>query len=83
MTSWSPIAILPNLSRGKVIEGEVVALASSQDSRIQAICQATPRFSDLLSRFTNAFGVALDPVVLIARDDALPGLTADAALELS
>jgi hypothetical protein len=80
VSSWSPIAILPNLSSGKVIEGDVVALAGSQDSRIRAICQAVPKFADLLSRFTNAFGVALDPVVLIARDDALPDLTADALL---
>jgi hypothetical protein len=80
VSSWSPIAILPNLSSGKVIEGEVVALAGSQDSRIQAICQAAPKFADLLSRFTNAFGVALDPVLLIARDDALPNLTAEALL---
>jgi hypothetical protein len=80
MTGWSPIAILPNLSRGKVIEGEVVALACSQDSRIQGICQALPKFADLLSRFTDAFGVTLDPVVLIARDDVLARLTADALL---
>ncbi len=80
MSSWSPIAILPNLSSGKMIEGEVVALACSQDSRTQAICQAAPKFADLLARFTNAFGVAVDPVVLIARDDALPNLTADVLL---
>ena len=80
MSGWSPIAILPNLLSGKLIEGEVVALAGPQDSRIQTICQVTPKFADLLSRFTNAFGVALDPVVLIARHDALPRLTADALL---
>jgi hypothetical protein len=80
VNSWSPIAILPNLSRGKVIEGEVVALACSQDSRVQVISRASPKFANLLSRFTDAFGVALDPVVLIARDDALPKLTAEALL---
>jgi hypothetical protein len=63
-----------------VIEGEVVALACSQDLRVCTICQKFPKFADLLSRFTDAFGVALDPVVLIARDDALPRLTADALL---
>ena len=80
VSSWSPMAILPNLSRGKVIEGDVVAFVCSQDSRIQAICKALPKFAELLSRFTNAFDVALDPVVLIARDDVLPSLTADALL---
>jgi hypothetical protein len=80
VNSWTPIAILPNLSNGKVVDGEVVAFAGSQDSRVQAICQTLPKFADLLSRFTDAFGVALDPVVLIARDDALPDLTAAALL---
>ena len=63
-----------------MVDGEVVALASQHDSRIQAICQALPTFSGLLSRFTDAFGVPLDPVVLIVRDDVLPDLTKEALL---
>jgi hypothetical protein len=87
MTAWSPIAILPNLRAGKTVAAEFVASAShvvafvgSVDSRVQAICKAAPKLADLLSRFTDAFGVALNPVVFIARDDALPSLTADALL---
>jgi hypothetical protein len=80
VTSWSPVAILPNLLRGDAVDGEVVAFAGSSDRRVQAICQAIPKFADLLSRFTDAFGAALDPMVLIARDDMIPCLTADALL---
>jgi hypothetical protein len=77
---WSPIAILPNLLAGDAVEGGVVAFASSRDVRVQAICRAIPKFADFISRFTDAFGVTLDPMVLIAQDDALPKLTADALL---
>lgn len=63
-----------------MIEGDVVALASAQDLRVQAICAALPNFAGLLSRFTDAFNAPLYPVVLIARDDVLPALTADALL---
>ena len=80
MNKWVPVAILPNLSGGKAIEAEVVALAPFGDLRVQAICAATPLFADLLSRFTDAFGVALEPFVLIGRDDAIPILSADALL---
>jgi hypothetical protein len=87
VTSWSPIGILPNLRGSKTAAAEFVASAcdtvafvGSDDLRVQAICEAAPKFTDLLSRFTDAFGVALDPVVFIVRDDALSFLTAEALL---
>ena len=80
MSNWSPIAILPNLSCGDSVEGDVVAFAGSSDPRLQAICRTIPKFADLLTQFTDTFGVALDPVVLIAREDIIPSLTADTLL---
>jgi hypothetical protein len=79
MSNWSPIAILPNLSLKNPIEGHFVAFAGTSDARVVAICQASRQFRELLSRFTDAFGVAIDPAVLIARDDKLP-ISADAFL---
>ena len=35
-------------------------------------CAAHPPFKELISRFTNAFAVHLNPLVLIIRNDALP-----------
>ena len=57
-----------------------MAFAGSSDPRLQAICRTIPKFADLLTRFTDTFGVALDPVVLIAREDIIPSLTADTLL---
>jgi hypothetical protein len=77
---WSPIAILPNLSASDAVEGEVVAFAGSGDARVESISRSAPKFAGLLSRFTDAFEVTLDPMVLIVRDDMKPSLTADALL---
>jgi hypothetical protein len=71
---WTPAAILPNLFADKAVEGEVIALAPRSDPRVQGFCAAHPNFEVLLSRFTDAFHVELDPVVLIVRDDVLPKL---------
>jgi hypothetical protein len=71
-SEWTPAALLPNLSADKAVEGEVIALAPRSDPRVRAFCAAHPNFEILLSRFTDAFHVDLDPVVLIVRDDVLP-----------
>jgi hypothetical protein len=68
---WTPAAILPNLSIREPVEGEVIALASCFDPRVQAFCTVHPKFGVLLSRFTDAFNVPLEPVVLIVREDVL------------
>ncbi len=80
MDSWVPVAILPNLSGGIAIEAEFVALAPIDDPRVQAIRSAIPLFAELLSQFTNAFGVPLEPFVFIARGDAVAKLSPDALL---
>ena len=72
--NWTPAALLPNLFARKPIDGEVVALAPSDDARVLAICDAHSQFKELRSRFTDAFNVPLDPMVLLVRDDALPNL---------
>jgi hypothetical protein len=77
---WSPIAILPNLTAGRSIDGGVVAFAGADDPRVKAICQNAPKFAKMLGRFTDAFKARLDPVAFIARDDVLASLSADALL---
>ena len=51
-----------------------MALAPRFDPRVQAFCTDHSKFGVLLSRFTDAFNVPLDPVVLIVRNDVLPKL---------
>jgi hypothetical protein len=56
MGDWSPVAILPNLRTNKAVDGEVVALASCHDPRVQAFSATHPKFTELLLRFTNRTG---------------------------
>jgi hypothetical protein len=74
LADWTPAAMLPNLTAKKPIEGDVVAFAPHDDPRVQAFCVAHPQFKELISRFTDAFHVPLDPVVLIIRNDVLSEL---------
>jgi hypothetical protein len=78
--AWTPVSILPNLRAANPIDGEVIAFAGVNDPRVQAICAASPKFASLLSRFTDAFHVRLEPVVLIARDDTIGRLSGEAFL---
>ncbi|MGO9254766.1 MAG: hypothetical protein ACLQU1_00460 [Bryobacteraceae bacterium] len=71
-SDWTPAAILPNLSAKKAVDGEAIALAPCHDPRVQAFCTAHANFNEFISRFTSAFEVPLNPVVLIVRDDVLP-----------
>jgi hypothetical protein len=80
MTAWKPIAVLPNLSIDAAIDGGVIAFAPVSDPRVLAACAAVPKFADFLSRFTDAFGVRLEPAMLIIRTDAEPLLSGDALL---
>ena len=72
---WSPAAILPNLTAQKAVEGGVVAFVPHDDPRVQEFCVAYPNFEELISRFTNAFGVPLKPVIQIVRNDVLSKLS--------
>ncbi|MFN7932207.1 MAG: hypothetical protein U0R19_02710 [Bryobacteraceae bacterium] len=72
MSNWTPAAILPNLRAKKALDGEAIALVQPSDQRVHDFCLAHPRFKELLSRFTDAFGVPLAPVSIIVRDDVIP-----------
>lgn len=74
-SAWTPVAILPNISVREAVEGEVIALTPRADTRVQTFCAAYPKFTVLLSRFTDAFGVPLNPAILMVRDDVLSELS--------
>lgn len=67
--TWTPASILPNLYAETPLEGDVVALAPRGDARVLAYCGLHSQFNELISRFTNAFGQELNPLVLVVRDD--------------
>jgi hypothetical protein len=70
--NWIPVAVLPNLYTRRTVEGEIIALAPAGDARIQTYLSAHPMLAAFLSRFTDTFQVPLEPVVLIARENAIP-----------
>jgi hypothetical protein len=66
--------ILPNLRRGNAVEGDIIALAPYHDPRVRHLCADKPKFGEFLSRFTDAFNVPLEPVVLIVNEEVIPAL---------
>lgn len=64
---WIAGAVLPNISTQKPLEGGAVALVPHDDPRVLDFCNTSPNFKDFLSRFTDAFGVTLYPVVLMVQ----------------
>jgi hypothetical protein len=75
VTTWIPVAVLPNLYTRKTVEGEVVALTPPGDARVKAFIALHPTLGAFLSRFTDTFGVPLEPAVLIVRADAISKFT--------
>ena len=69
---WSPAAVLPNLEGGRGIEGDVIGIVPAEDERVVDFGKAHPNLAEFLSRFTDAFGVPLKPLVLIVRNDVIP-----------
>lgn len=70
MDEWVVVAVLPNISVGDAVEGEIIALVSSDDPRILALREAHPNLGQFLERFTDAFGKRIEPAVLILKRDA-------------
>jgi hypothetical protein len=70
--NWIPVAVLPNLSTRRTVEGEIVALVPPSDVRVTLFASEHPMLGDFLARFTDSFYVPLEPVVFIVRDDAIP-----------
>lgn len=70
MTAWNPIIVLANLRLQRAIECDLAAFAPPNDERVQEIIKNKKVLGDFLSRFTDSFGRATEPVLLLLRDDA-------------
>lgn len=71
--SWTPIFVLPNLVLTDSIDGEYICFAPHADDRVQKYATKHPIVGKFLSSFHDAFGVAVNPSVLLLRDDAPDG----------
>ena len=69
MADWRAVAVLPNIYTSDVFDGGEIALTSFADLRVQAIVAQQPQLTEFLSRFTDAFGVKLNPAILIVREE--------------
>jgi hypothetical protein len=47
---WSAVAIPPNLTANKPVDGGLVALALREDPRVQGFCATSQTFKELILR---------------------------------
>jgi hypothetical protein len=67
--SWIPAALLPNIFSEKPIDGEHLAIVRRDDVRLNAICAAHPQVNEFIHQFTDTFGVPIEPMILLVRED--------------
>ena len=65
---WIPCLVLTNIQTQERIGNEVISLAPADDPEIVKLRKTHQEFDEFLSRFTDAFGVAINPSVIIVRD---------------
>ena len=80
MTSWTPQAVLANISLRTAIEAAPAAFVPPSDARVEAVGAIHPIHADFLGRFTDAFGERVHPTVLILESDAVASYSRAAAM---
>lgn len=70
MTTWTEIAVLPNLKIEDAIDSRFIALVPRHDGRVIEIEKTHPKFRRFISGFTDAFGVKISPTVMLRHRDA-------------
>jgi hypothetical protein len=68
--SWVPAFVLPNIQLQKPIDGDMGAIASCQDPRVQQILTQIPVLAEFVKRFQTPFGTGVTPSMMILREDA-------------
>ncbi|RKG67809.1 hypothetical protein [Corallococcus terminator] len=77
---WKPVFVLPNIRIEAPIEGGEVALVPTDDPRVADLRRQSSRLAEFLGRFSDAFGVLIEPTVLLIRADAPDSLFSVSAL---
>lgn len=67
MVEWTPIWVMPNLRVHDAVNGGRAAIASIRDQRIIDLANQYPTFRSFIASFKDAFGVAVEPSVLIVK----------------
>ena len=71
MTSWTPQAVLANVTLHAAIEASPAAFVSPNDARVEPVNAAHPVHADFLARFTDPFGERVRPTVLMVESPAV------------
>ena len=79
-TSWTPQAVLANVSLRTAIEAAPAAFVPPNDARVEAVSASHPIHADFLGRFTDPFGERVHPTVLILESDAVASYSRAAAM---
>ena len=80
MARWSVVAVLPNLSGDRVIDGDGIALAPYSDHRVHHLRKTYPALDKFLSSFTTSFEVPLRPMTLLVTEELEPKIKGTSAV---
>ena len=69
MAKWLPALVLPNVNLDNPIEAGEFLFAPWHDPRVQEALAEDADFTQFMERFTDAFGMALRPLILLVRSD--------------
>jgi len=69
-SEWTAVSVLPNVELETSIDGNLAALTPCEDARVLSLTNAYLNLREFLARFSDAFGVRLNPSVLLVRSDA-------------
>jgi hypothetical protein len=69
MSEWLPGLVLPNIHMTESVNAGNYTFAPAHDPRVQEIMREDPDFALFMSRFTDAFGMSLSPMVFIVKAD--------------
>jgi hypothetical protein len=69
MAEWLPALVLPNVNMDDPIDAGDFNFAPWHDSRVQGVLSEDKDFAEFMGRFTDAFGMALRPLILLVKSE--------------
>src|ERR1700722_9074718 len=69
MPDWLPALVMPNINMEEPIEAGDLLFAPWHDSRVQEVFKTDHDLTEFMQRFTDAFGMVLQPLILLVRSD--------------
>src|SRR3954464_2927124 len=67
MVEWTPIWMMPKVRVHEKVKGGRAAIASIRDQRVIGLANQHQTFRSFISSFNDAFGVQVEPSVLLVK----------------